>query len=74
MEEEPELESPRKMSNLSSLRGAEPKRKINRGIRTQRRPKSPERTHPFMESDEFSDVKILVICGASSIFSLCVHF
>lgn len=49
--------SPRRQSEMSSLRGAEPKRKP-RG--KPKRAPSPDRTLPFFQQDEFSDVTIKV--------------
>ena len=55
-----ESESPRKSSEPPSLRGAEPKRKPKRKQQNTQRSKSPERSLPFMEQDEFGDVTIVV--------------
>lgn len=57
--------SPRKPSDITSLRGAEPKRKAKGGPK---RSKSPAITYPFFEEDEFSDVSIKTT-GERKLFS-----
>lgn len=58
--------SPRKGSDVTSLRGAEPKRK---GAKERKRSKSPAHKFPFFEEDEFSDVSIKCGGGDKKLFS-----